>query len=177
VVPAVKDADKMSALPALGAKEAARIKVPDDDAFLHEFILDDKLAKLAEVLIEECDELDFINELGFTVIYLWKQKGGNSGGSDILGKCTKLSGLAKYFGKADFVIWLGSDNCRNREGLNFAALMYHELRHVDKDDKDKPKTQGHEFEGFANEGRAVRNLARGREADRPGLPGITLAGR
>lgn len=97
---AAKPAAKTSALP--GAKEAAKIRIPEDDAFLQDYILDEKLQKLAA-------------------------------------------------GKSDFVIWLGADNCRQRQDLNFAALMYHELRHIDKDDKDQAVTQGHEFEGFASE--------------------------
>jgi hypothetical protein len=148
-VPSKKAAEEAVTLP--GAKEAARIKVPDDDAFLQDYILDDKLQALAAALIESCEELNFIDELDFTLIYLWKRQGGKSSGQDVLGKCVKLSGLVKYFGKADFVIWLGGDTCRTRPDTNFAALMYHELCHVDKDDKDQPATQGHEFEGFAGE--------------------------
>lgn len=138
-----------------------RIVIPPDGSFSQDYMLDERLELLAEILIEHCDELKFIGKLDFKVIYLWKRAGGASSGRSILGKCIKLSGLVKYFGEADYVIWLAADHChqihsdfltkRRGQDLNFAALMYHELRHVDKDDKDQPATQGHEFEGFANE--------------------------
>lgn len=131
-------------------KAAAAIEAPADDEFLLDFMLDAKLEKLAEIEIEMYEEFSFIAELGFKVIYLWKRTGGKSSGMAVLGKCVRLTGLVKHFAKADFVIWFGADHNRGGE-TDFAALMYHELCHIDRDEKDQPSSQGHEFEGFARE--------------------------
>ena len=131
-------------------KAAGEIKAPADDAFVGDYIADPKLGELAQVLIENCQELSPACE-EFRIQYLWKRKGGKSRGSVTLGMCIKLSGLAKYFGKVDFVIWLAADHCRERPGLNFAGTMFHELMHVDKDENDLPVTRPHEWEGFSAE--------------------------
>ena|SRR5436190_916358 len=129
---------------------AGAIKAPDDDAFAGDYIDDPKLGDLAQVLIENCEELSAGCE-EFRIKYLWKRKGGKSRGSVTLGMCIKLSGLAKYFGKVDFVIWLAADHCRERPDLNFAGTMFHELMHVDKDENDLPVCRPHEWEGFTAE--------------------------
>ena len=144
-------------------KVAARIKPPKDDGFVGDYMADENLTSLAAVLIENCDELSAGCE-EFRIEYLWKRTGGKSSGMAPLGKCNKLSGLTKYFGKTDFVIWLAADHCRDREGINFAALMFHELMHVDQDEKGQPATRAHEFEGFSSE---VNRFGIWRESMRP----------
>jgi hypothetical protein len=136
-----------------------QIAIPHDGLFTQAFMSDEKLELLAEILMEHCDELKIASN--FKITYLWKRKGGKSNETITLGKCIKLAGLVEYFGKADFVIWLSADHCyrihteylskRRQQDINLAALMYHELRHVSKDENDQRATRGHEFEGFASE--------------------------
>lgn len=142
---------------------AKAIKAPDDNQFHQDYIADPKLAKLARVLIENCDELSPGCE-EFRIEYLWKRTGGKSSGSVTLGKCNKISGLTLYFGKVDFVIWLAADHCRDREGINFSALMFHELLHVDQDENGQPALRAHEFEGFSAE---IERFGIWRESMRP----------
>lgn len=130
-------------------KALKAIVVPRDDDFGRDYSEDPKLEALAAVLIEHCPEVEAAND--FKIVYAWKRGGGKSAGMAVLGKCVKLSGLALYFGSADFVIWLAADHCRDRAGINLAALMFHELLHVDRDENGLPSTRGHEFEGFAAE--------------------------
>jgi hypothetical protein len=148
---------------AIETKQAARIKAPKDDGFIGDYMADERLSSLAAVLIENCDELS-VGCTEFRIEYLWKRTGGKSSGMVTLGKCNKLSGLAKYFGKTDFVIWLAADHCRDRDGINFAALMFHELMHIDQDEKGQPATRAHEFEGFSAE---VARFGIWRESMRP----------
>lgn len=129
------------------------IEIPADDTFLLDFTADDRLMELATVLIHNCEELKFIEE--FTVTYLWKRKGGKSKNSLTLGKCIKTAGLVHYFARTDFVIWVAADHLitafHRKRPVQIDALMYHELRHIDRDDNGQAASQGHEFEGFASE--------------------------
>ncbi len=44
------------------------------------------------------------------VRYLWKARGGRSGGKAVYGKCVKVSGLAAFLADgADYIVWLGAD--------------------------------------------------------------------
>lgn len=127
------------------------IRAPADDSFVGDYIADPKLADLAQVLIQNCEELSAGCE-EFRIEYLWKRKGGKSSGSITWGMCIKLSGLAKYFGKVDFVIWLAADHYRDAgANANPAARIFHELMHVDQDENGQPATRPHELEGFSAE--------------------------
>lgn len=92
------------------------------------------------------------------IVFIWKQKGGTNGGAEVLGRCVKPSGLLKYFGRADYVVWVAADHFRNR-GFNqghLKALVFHELSHIAiefEDNSEKPvfKLRGHDFEGFGAE--------------------------
>lgn len=136
------------------------LEIPDAEAFLGEFKSDEGLHDLASVLIHHCEELGFIKD--FKVIFLWKQKGGQtSDGKLIFGKCIKLTGLVRHFAKADYVIWLGADNCsavaeafkkkRCKKDMDLAALTYHELKHIAKTEKGEAASQGHDWEIFLDE--------------------------
>ncbi len=133
-------------------------------------------AKVADILISRKREFRHIPEHNGRIIYLWKAKGGKSGGRNTLGKCIKLSGLAKYLSQTDdyhddngnrvpydFVIWTAADHCRDGfiSNYQFEALIYHELTHIDieeKEDKEGNPTgemqwtvRGHDVEVFHNE--------------------------
>lgn len=137
----------------------AAIAIPHDDSFTLDFLADERIGELGSVLIEHCEELGFIQE--FSVAYLWKRTGGKSKDRVTLGKCIKTAGLVHFFGRTDYVIWLAADhslrihndflNKQRAQDLNLAALVYHELLHIDRDENGSPSTKGHEFEGFASE--------------------------
>lgn len=141
---------------------AGAIEIPDEGAFSGDFIYDEALHDLASVLIHHCDELAVCNN--FKISFLWKKSGGKGGGKATLGKCVRASGLVRFFGKVDFVIWLAADNCLTWRNdfilkkvsldLNLSGLMYHELCHIGEEGKEgqeQPAIVPHEFEGFSRE--------------------------
>ncbi len=89
--------------------------------------------------------------------YLWKRRAGKKGGVATRGWCQKLSGPAKHFGKADFLIWLGADSCRDATYTQeqYVALIMHELLFigVDYTEEGEPTfvTRRVDFEGFFDE--------------------------
>lgn len=127
-----------------------------------QFLYGTDLKTVAETLIEKYPE-DFNHLHHANIIYLWKEKGGESGGYATLGKCIKPSGLTEYFasnpmgvemGKADYIVWCAADHLR----MNYAnyrtvcALLFHELKHTAIHEKTGDFcVVGHEFEGFARE--------------------------
>lgn len=126
-------------------------KFVDVDGRKVEFLPDDQATSIMQRLLADYD--GFAKLADFDIEILWKKKGGNSGGMDILGKCTKPSGAFKHLTHLDFLILLGADTVEAR-GFTYRqveALIYHELCHADCDENGKPKTVGHDFELFADE--------------------------
>lgn len=114
---------------------------------------------LADSLLEELyDEVarDYYGDVGDTerwrLRFLWKKTGGTK-----LGKCTLASGLVRHYSGCDFVIWFAADLVKLHYfgERQMAALMFHELLHVDsKEDKDgiaQPSIRKHDAELFADE--------------------------
>jgi hypothetical protein len=97
-----------------------------------EFLPADDLRQLArEIVDKHPDKFGFLSP--YEVCFLWRAKGGASGGIATLGKTTKASGLVRYFGEQDIVVWLAADHelernravCRQRylaRGANLAAM-------------------------------------------------------
>jgi hypothetical protein len=138
---------------------------PKSDFGDQQFLPAPDLKVIGDMLIEKYDDFAHLTNLGANIVYLWKEKGGESGGRAHLGKCVKPSGLTDYFAcqsetlsegmtdKVDYIIWAAADHLRNNTA-NFrtiCALVFHELKHTGFDDKGNFTVQGHEFEGFARE--------------------------
>lgn len=108
--------------------------------------------KLRERHPEDLAHLD-----GLTIEYVWKAAGGKSGGKAVLGKTTKLAGLARYLSGAldgepvDFVVWLAADHLALRSDRGIEAVLFHELCHIGTDDDGKPVVRQHDWAGFARE--------------------------
>lgn len=147
------------------------------DSAGEEFLPDPRLDEIAEALIgrHRLDAGDVV------VLYRWKDKGGETNGSQTLGKCVKLSGHARHFAEADYLIWLAADHCRTNAltAWQLEALLFHELLHITLEENGKGekrrKIQGHDAELFVAEfrhygawkldlervGRAVRQMLLG----------------
>src|SRR3954469_14339828 len=70
-----------------------------------DFINSSELTSIVDGLIERDQEpFGFLKVLGVRIRVLWKAKGGKSRGKPTCGKCVKLSGLAKFFGRDDYAI-------------------------------------------------------------------------
>lgn len=116
----------------------------------------DDLSSLKDELVGRYTELFHLN--GLEVLVLWKATGGKSGGTKVLGKCQKLSGVARYLsGRAtgepvDFLIWLAADHLISWSPHGIEAVLYHELSHIGMDfETGKPVIRSHEFAGFLKE--------------------------
>lgn len=144
---------------ALKALTTERIFIPTDADFptddsdrQAEYLPANDIADIGARLIATCEELAHLHTA--TINYVWKREGGKSGGKCVLGKCTALSGYARFLSEADFLIWLAADHAREF-GMTTAqleALTYHELMHADVDpDNAKPKVRPHDVEMFVSE--------------------------
>lgn len=106
-------------------------------------------------LIGEYEELSHLGSVELRC--LWKATGGKSGGKNVLGKCQKLSGLARFLSvedgvPVDFVIWLAADHLAGYDERAIEAVLYHECSHIGWDEEgDKPVVVAHEFAGFLGE--------------------------
>ncbi|HQX61832.1 MAG TPA: putative metallopeptidase [Thermomicrobiales bacterium] len=115
-------------------------------------------AKLLEAYPEDLAVLNIVQP-----VYLWRKKGGMSAGKDVLGKTTKLSGMARYLSgyvdnePVDIVIWLAADHLAIRSDRGIEAVLFHELLHVglketdDEDDVPAPIVLPHDWAGFRRE--------------------------
>ncbi len=131
---------------------------PDGETI--EFLPAPDLSRGAVTLRERHPE-DLAHLDGLTIEYVWKAAGGKSGGKAVLGKCTKLAGLARYLSGAldgaldgepvDFVVWLAADHLALRSDRGIEAILFHELCHIGTDDKGNPTVVPHDWAGFARE--------------------------
>ena len=134
------------------------MRIPVEEEFGGSDFLDaDSLKKLGEQVIREKFP-DYDGEV--LIDYRWKRRGSTTGGNAILGKCVRLTGLARHLSLgAHYCVWLAADHCKayqfNDEQLE--ALMFHELCHIEREepeDEDKPvvwRTRGHDNEVFRAE--------------------------
>lgn len=128
--------------------------MPDDRRFSEadsDFVDAPDLEAIAGAIIEARPSLRWLEKR--TLTYLWKRAGGNDAGKARFGACVKPTGLARYWGKSDFVIWLALDHCRNAflTRWQVEALLTHELLHCDETEKGAPALKPHDFAGFTAE--------------------------
>ena len=154
-------------------------KVPDppreEEFGDNDFVLSLHLTEAAWLLIAALPEFEDLAAKPYRPIVVWKKKGGTSNGKGVFGKCTKLSGLPKFFaeraiangmpmppmhGRAlPWLIWLAADHTAHwRDPLRWEALLVHELTHcelVEEEDKDGdvtivPSIRAHDVEEFGD---------------------------
>ena len=128
--------------------------IDDVTAVLHDFVDAPDLARIADDLIAEFAEEEFRHLVDVPIAYLWRREGGASGGLATYGKCSRLSGPARYYSQRHFLIWAAADHCRLSEFTpqQMRALVYHELSHIGCDlASGKLMVVEHEFAGFYQE--------------------------
>lgn len=91
------------------------------------------LERIARRVINEHGERLSAGIQDAEVLYLWKAKGGSLRGRWTLGKAATMTGLTRFLGEADFLIWLAVDHCWSMELTEdqLCALIFHELKHLD----------------------------------------------
>lgn len=145
-----------------------------------DFLPDKRLSDIGQLVVAK----KFIQLDGaVTIDFLWKAKGGTSGGNLVLGKCIKNSGLARHYSNyTDYTVWIAADHSRSY-GFNrwqLEALIFHELLHIDYEEPEEEGaaavkgTKGHDAELFYSEieeyGLWRRSLQRLSEVVQPALP-------
>lgn len=128
--------------------------IPTQEEFEEDvtFVAAPDLAIIGNDLIEHYGDFYGIRHMEPSIDYLWKQKGGQDLGNNILGKIRKPTGELKYYSRADFVVWLAADHCYGFNRFQITAIIFHELLHVDYNDaEERLELRGHEFEGFSRE--------------------------
>lgn len=155
--------------------------IPEDEDFDSDFMASDEMEEIGVELIDRYPELVRLRDA--RIGYCWKQNGGETNGKVTLGKCTKPSGLLRYYAHLDFVVWCAADHCREWSFTNhqLEALIYHELCHagveIDKHGQVKYVIRPHEVEMFTGEldryGLWMDDLTRAKHAfDQVTLPGF-----
>ena len=108
--------------------------VPPDEHFGDEEYLESReLEHIGQALIERYPEFAFLRGAASEgrLAFVWKRKGGKSGGKAVWGKCQRPSGLLRFFSQVEFVIWIAADygSAFGWTNLELEALLYHELKH------------------------------------------------
>ncbi len=135
-----------------GAMPDRLFPIPVDDQFVDnetEFLPADEVRAIGEMLIEQLPEFGHLRTAD--IEYVFKRKGGATQGKQKLAFCAKTSGMTAYFSRAQFVIWIAADVCREFRLNNWQmeALIYHELLHADIDaESAKPAIRAHDVEAF-----------------------------
>ncbi len=127
--PKVDKLNRNNTLPGVAPK-VERLLDSDFERLDVEYIVSPSMADLGRYLIETKRCLKHLKSTSFA--YLWKAKGGQSGGKMTLGKCTKTPPLVKTYEHSTFTIWLAHDHCKefNLSDDQMEALLYHELCHA-----------------------------------------------
>lgn len=134
----------MLTMPAVTAPSAALFGDAD-------YLAAGDLERLADALRAEHPG-HFRHLAGVGLAVLWKKKGGTARGQARLGQCQKTSGLARFWGEADFAIWLAADHLFGAGPDRIASALFHELLHLGTDEETgEPTLVGHDVEAFFQE--------------------------
>lgn len=142
-------------LPGTPEPEKTDSDIPTETQFAgKDFVSAPGLKAIADRLIANKDSLSVLE--GLEVRYLWKRRGGTSGGNPKIGALQRPGGLLRYFsGGTPFVLWLAADHCRDLHlsPRQIEAAVFHQLLHADTnpEDDDQLRIRGHSFEGFVEE--------------------------
>lgn len=156
--------------------------VPEDDYFRADYLAADDIKKVGTAIIE--NKLRELDDGELLIDYAWKRQGSVSGGNAILGKCRKLSGVARYYAMGShFLVEIAADFTRGMTRYQMEALVYHELLHITREEKEDKAgnvteivygTRGHDAELFYDEleeyGLWRRGLNRLADVVQPALP-------
>ncbi len=182
------------------SRAPVRIEIPTESEFDRaelDFLPADDLEELGRHLRATKPQLNGIS--GYAIQYLWKRKGGSSGGRSVLGKCLKTPPMVKTFKVSTWTVWLAADHCRefNLDDHQFEALLFHELLHAHLSEVEvtdrrtgettteyRPTVIGHELEMFhaevAEYGLWTSELKRAQDtfaqAELPGINAVPFGG-
>ena len=91
-------------------------------------------AELAEEVINEHEDLQWIKDAGISIGYLGSDKEKKSKQRAVLGECIKVKDLYKAYIPHDFLIVIYEPNTQELTEEQLKILLYHELLHVGMND-------------------------------------------
>ncbi len=103
-----------------------------------------EITKLAEKVISEVPELNWIKEKDIKIKYLLCDKAKRNGKKTVFGQCIKVKEIDKTFIDANFYIVIYTPNCEYFNQKQYEILLEHELLHVGENSKIVP----HDYEDF-----------------------------
>lgn len=110
--------------------------------------ISDYYTKLAKQVLDENEELNYISELGITIIYLVSDQEKKSKGKVVLGQCEKVADKYKWGIPCDFTITLFDPNLRYLTEEQIKRVLFHELLHVGINKNGSLYVKPHDLEDF-----------------------------
>lgn len=110
---------------------------------------DEKLAKIADKVIGNHDNLHHLKDERCRIAYLYSDEAKKSRGKTVFADTEKVKAKLKAIAQYDFAVTFYEPNTVNLNEETMERLMYHELRHIGFDPKDGRLTIiPHEIEDF-----------------------------
>lgn len=113
--------------------------------------ISEEYERLAETVIDEHPDLQWIRSSGVRIGYLVSDKEKMSAAGPVLGECTLVKELYRPYCPHDFLIMIYLPNCTRLTLEQVKILLYHELLHVDvreKDGEPKYRVAPHDVQDF-----------------------------
>ena len=109
--------------------------------------VNDTYRLIAEELIEEMPELEYIKNSEVSIIYLSSEHKKTSSGKFTLGQCEKVSDKYKWAIPCDYTITVFEPNIEGFTEEQIKILLFHELLHIGIED-NKYFIRPHDLEDF-----------------------------
>lgn len=110
--------------------------------------ISDFYTKLAKQVLDENEELNYISEIGITIIFLESDQEKKSKGKIVLGQCEKVAEKYKWGIPCDFTITLFNPNLTGLSVEQLKMVLFHELLHVGINKNGSIFVRPHDLEDF-----------------------------
>lgn len=110
--------------------------------------ISDFYTKLAKQVLDENEELNYISEIGITIIFLESDQEKTSKGKIVLGQCEKVAEKYKWGIPCDFTITLFNPNLCMLSVEQIKRVLFHELLHVGINKNGSLFVKPHDLEDF-----------------------------
>jgi len=111
----------------------------------------DEIRQIAEDLIEQMPELEYIKNSSANIAYLMSDAEKKSGGKLVLGTCERVASKWFWIVPYEYLITLYLPNVERLNDEQMRALVLHELLHIDIEvdgNEEEYRIRPHDFEDF-----------------------------
>lgn len=109
----------------------------------------DDMEQLADEVIAEHEELQWIENTGMRIGFVSSDKQKKSKDREVYGECMKVKEIYQLYTPYDFLIIFYGPNIEGLDYDQLKILMFHELLHVGVDSDGEPKIVPHDIEDFS----------------------------